>query len=54
MKEVRFIDKFDSRNTGISVGKQSPCMLSFVYMSYERARVRTAHNFGNRVLLFSY
>ena len=26
-------------------GKQTLCMLSFVYMSYARERVRTAHNF---------
>ena len=37
-----------------SVGKQSPCMLSFVYTSYDRAGVRTVFNFGNRALLFSY
>ena len=38
----------------VSVGKQRPCILSFVYTSYDRSRVRTVLKFGNRVLLFSY
>ena len=33
-----------------SVGKQTLCMLSFVYMSCERARFRTAHTFENLLL----
>ena len=33
-----------------SVGKQSPCMLPFVYTSYDRARVRTVLNFGNFIV----
>ena len=36
-----------------SVGKQSPCLLLCLYKAYDRERVRTAHNFGNRALLFS-
>ena len=37
-----------------SVGKQSPCMLSFVYTSYIRYGVRAAPMFGKHALLFSY
>ena len=43
-----------TKQSFFTVGKQSPCTLSFVYTSYVRARVRTIHNFGNRALLFSY
>ena len=35
------------------VGKQTPCMLSFVYMSYAREYVHTAHNFRSHALLYS-
>ena len=38
----------------ISVGKQTQCLLSFVYMSYNRERLRAAHNFGNHTLLCTY
>ena len=34
-----------------SVGKQSPCLLSFLITSYDRERVRAAHKFGNHRLL---
>ena len=40
----------------ISVGKQSLCLLSFVYTctcsSCDRERVRTAPSFGNHIFLF--
>ena len=38
----------------ISVGKPSPCLLSFLYASNNRKRVHTADNFGNHALLLSY
>ena len=34
----------------LSVGKQTPCMLSFVYTPYVRERVPTAHYFGNQAI----
>ena len=40
--------------TPYSIGKQSPCLLSFVYTSYNREHDRTAHNVRNHALLFSY
>ena len=38
----------------ISVEKQSPCLLSFVYTSYIRYGVRAAPKFGNHASLFLY
>ena len=38
----------------ISVGKQSPCLLSFVYTSYNRYGIRAAPKFGKHPSLFSY
>ena len=38
-----------------SVGKQTACLLSFIICtSYDREPFRTAHNFGNHALLYSY
>ena len=37
-----------------SVGKQSPCLLSFVYMSYIKYGARAAPKFGNHASLFLY
>ena len=40
--------------SNISVGKQSPCLLSFVYASYIRYGVRAAPKFGKYASLFSF
>ena len=44
---------FLSSFTVYSVGKQSPCLLSFVYTSYIRYGVRAARKFGKHASLFS-
>ena len=38
----------------ITVGKQTPCKLSFVYTSSIRHGVRAAPKFGKQASLFSY
>ena len=38
----------------ITVGKHTPCLLSFVYTSYIRYGVRAVPKFGKHALLFSY
>ena len=40
--------------TIVSVGKQSPCLLLFVYTSYIRYGVRAVPKFGNHASLFLY
>ena len=40
--------------TNFSVGKQSLCLLSFVYTSYIRYGVRAAPKFGKHASLFSH
>ena len=42
------------KEESFSVGKQSPCLLSFVYTSYIRYGVRDAPKFGKHASLFSY
>ena len=37
-----------------TVGKYTPCKLSFVYMSYTKYGVRAAPKFGNHASLFSH
>ena len=38
----------------LTVGKHTPCKLSFVYMSYIRYGVRAISNFGKHASLFLY
>ena len=40
--------------TFYTVGKHTPCKLSFVYTSYIRYGVRAAPKFGKHASLFSY
>ena len=50
---IDFKGFFNLTALDITVGKQSSCLLTFVYASYSREHFRTASIFGNHALLMS-
>ena len=50
----KIVSMHDFSSIRITVGKHTPCGLSFVYTSYIRYAVRAVPKFGKHALLFSY
>ena len=54
LKIIKYIYSFRFFWINITVGKHTPCLLSFVYTSYIRYGVQAVPNFGKHASLYSY